>query len=158
MHGQLAEAQPQISELEEQLHASIMQDELRPLEIALAKAQKAVATTEIKIGRLRDELRESSDRETGIRVQARKAVKDAHEKLQDKVRVHKRTMEALTKYINTEAHAEQKILELREEAKKQQQWFEDQLASRAELAKQAEQLLKEQIAGMEERDVKEVQL
>ena len=47
---------------------------------------------------------------------------------------HKRTLEALTKHVNTEAHAEQKILELRVEAMKQQ-WFEDQLASRAEFAR-----------------------
>ena len=50
-------------------------------------------------------------------------------------------MECLTKHINMEAHAEQKILELREEPKKQKQWFEDHLASNAELAKQAEQIL-----------------
>ena len=31
---------------------------------------------------------------------------------------HQRTLESLTKYIEMEAHAEQKILELREEAKK----------------------------------------
>ena len=67
-------------------------------------------------------------------------------------------MEALTKHINTEVHTEQKILEMRAEAKKQQQWFEDQLASRAELAKQAEQILKVQIAGIEECHTKEVQL
>ena len=66
-------------------------------------------------------------------------------------------MEALTKHINTEAHAEQKILELREEAKKQQQWFEYHLASSVNLAKQVEQILKNQIVGMEERHVKEVQ-
>ena len=64
---------------------------------------------------------------------------------------HKRTLESLTKHIDTEAHAEQKILELREEAKKQQQWFEDHLASSAEVAKQTEQILKNQIAGMEDR-------
>ena len=31
---------------------------------------------------------------------------------------HKRTLEDFPKHINTDAHAEQKILELREEAKK----------------------------------------
>ena len=71
---------------------------------------------------------------------------------------HKRTLEALTKHVNTEAHAEQKILELRAEAKKQQQWFEEQLASRAELANQAEQIVKNQIARIEERHAKEAQL
>ena len=57
-----------------------------------------------------------------------------------------------------EAHTEQKILELLEEAKKQQQWFEDHLASSAEVAKQATKILKHQIAGMEECHMKEVQL
>ena len=71
---------------------------------------------------------------------------------------HKRTLESLTKRIDVEAHAEQKILELREEAKKQQQWFEDHLASSAEVAKQAEQILKNQIAGMEDRHEREKQL
>ena len=73
-----------------------------------------------------------------MRAQARKALKEAREKLQEEVTAHKRTLDALTKHVNTEAHAEQKILEMRKEAKKQQQWFEDQLASWAELAKQAE--------------------
>ena len=75
---------------------------------------------EMEIGRLRDELRQSSDRETNVRAQARKAVKEAQEKLQAEVTAHKRTMESITKHIDMEAHAEQKILELREEAKKQQ--------------------------------------
>ena len=48
---------------------------------------------------------------------------------------HKRTLDALTKHVNMEAHAEQKILEMQEEAKKPQQWFKDQLASRDDLAK-----------------------
>ena len=52
-------------------------------------------------------------------------------------------MELLTTHINREAHAEQKILELREGTKKQQQWFEEQLISRAELARQAEPILKD---------------
>ena len=43
---------------------------------------------------------------------------NAQEQLQEKVMTHKRTLESLTKHIDTEAHAEQKILELREEAKK----------------------------------------
>ena len=78
-----------------------------------------------------------------MRAQARKELKEAQEKLQEEVSVHKRTLEALTKHINTKAHIEQKILEMREEAKKQQQWFENQLVSRADLAKQSEQILKE---------------
>ena len=49
-------------------------------------------------------------------------------------------------------------LELWEEAEKQQQWFEEHLTSNANLAKQGEQILKDQIAGMEERHMKEVQL
>ena len=36
--------------------------------------------------------------------------------------------------------------------------FEDQLASRADLAKQAQQILKDQIANMEEHHAKEVHL
>ena len=70
-----------------------------------------------------------------MREQTRKALKDAREKLQEEVTAHKRTMDVLIKHINTEAHAEQKILQLREEAKKQQQWFDDHLASSAEVAK-----------------------
>ena len=91
-----------------------MQNELRNLEIALAKTQKA---TETEVGRLRDELRQCSDRETSVRAQARKALKEAQEKLQEEVTAHKRTMESLTKHINTEAHSKPKILELWEEAK-----------------------------------------
>ena len=45
------------------------------------------------IGRVRDELRQSSDRETNVRAQAHKAVKEAEEKLQAEVTAHKRTME-----------------------------------------------------------------
>ena len=71
---------------------------------------------------------------------------------------HKRTLESLTKRIDTEAHAEQKILELREEAKKHKQWFEDHLASSAEVAKQAKQILKNKIVGMEDRHEREKQL
>ena len=127
--GQLAEAQRRIAELEEQLRAqpaanqllvtSTPPEELRKLEVTLAKTQKAAKTAETEIGRLRDELRQSSDPEINVRAQARKAVKDAQEKLQAEVTAHKRTMESLTKHIDTEAHAEQKILELREEARKQ---------------------------------------
>ena len=57
--------------------------------------------------------------------QARKALKEVQEKLQEEVTAHKHTLDALTKHVNTEAHAEQKILEMLEEAKKQQQWFEN---------------------------------
>ena len=74
------------------------------------------------------------------------------------VTAHKRTLDALTKHVNMEAHAEQKILEMQEEAKKQQQWFEDHLVSWADLAKQLEQILKDQISNMEENHSKEVQL
>ena len=95
-------------------------EELRNLETALAKAQKAADAAEIEIGRLRDELWQSSDRETNVRAQARKAVKDAQDKLQEEVAAHKRTMDAISKHIEREAHAESKILELREEARKQQ--------------------------------------
>ena len=114
--SQLAEAHHRIAELEEQLRAQpVLQlpqvattppEELRKLEAALAKTQKAAETAETEIGRLRDELRQSSDRETNVRAQARKAVKEAQEKLQAEVTAHKRTMEFLTKHIDTEAHAE----------------------------------------------------
>ena len=53
--------------------------------------------------------------------QARKALKGAQENLQEEVTAHKRTLDALTKYVYTEEHAEQKILKLQEEVKKQQQ-------------------------------------
>ena len=79
--------------------------------------QKAAET---EIGRLWDGLWQSSHRETNVRAQARKPVKDAQEKLQAEVTAHKRTLESLTKRIDVEAHAEQKIVELQEEAKKQQ--------------------------------------
>ena len=69
------------------------------------------------------------------------------EKLQEEVTAHQCTLESLTKHIDTETHAEQKILELQEDAKKQKQWFEDHLASSTEVAKQAEQILKNKIAG-----------
>ena len=78
--------------------------------------------------------------------------------MQQEVAAYRRTLESLTKRIDTEAHAEQKILELREEAKKQKQWFEEHLASSAEVAKQAKQILKNQIAGMEDRHEREMQL
>ena len=62
----MAEAQRQISELEEQLRAqpttnqqqaaSITQEELRNLKTALAKTQKAAEMAETEVGRLRDEL------------------------------------------------------------------------------------------------------
>ena len=51
-------------------------------------------------------------------MKARKALKEAHEKLQEEVMAHKRTLEDFPKHINMDAHAEQKILELQEEAKK----------------------------------------
>ena len=77
----MAEAQHPISELEEQHHAqpvasqqptaSVTQEELHNLKTALTKTHKEAETTKIKVGRLRDELRKSLDRETSIRVQAR---------------------------------------------------------------------------------------
>ena len=65
--GQLADAQRRISELGEQLRAqpienqqpaaSIKQDKVRHLKIALAKAQKAEKIVETEVGRSWDELR-----------------------------------------------------------------------------------------------------
>ena len=71
------------------------------LETSLAKAQEVAEIAETEVGRLRDELRQSFDRDTSVRAQARKALKDVHEKLQEEVMAHKRTMEALAKHINT---------------------------------------------------------
>ena len=106
---QLAKAQRRITELEEQLRAQPTAqppEELHNLEITLAKTQKAVETAEMEIGRLRDELRQSSDRETNVRAQVRKAVKEAEEILQAEVTAHKRTMQSIAKKIESEAHAE----------------------------------------------------
>ena len=71
---------------------------------------------------------------------------------------HQCTSEALTQRIDTEAHAEQKILELREEAKKQKQWFEDQLSSRNELVKETVQRLKDEIHHLEDMHAQEATL
>ena len=88
----------------------------------------------------------------------RKAVKDVQDKLQAEVIAHKRTLDSLTKHVETSAQAEQKILEVREEAWKQKQWFHDHMASSAEVARQAKQVLKKQIAGMEDRHEREKQI
>ena len=79
------------------------------------------------------------------------------DKLQEEVATHQRTREALTQCIDMEAHAEQKIVEMRE-AKKQRQWFEDQLATRNELAKEVEQGLKNEIHHVEDSHVREATL
>ena len=50
--------------------------------------------------------------------QARKARKEALEKLQEEVVAHKHTCKSFANHINKEAHAEQKILKMREDAKK----------------------------------------
>ena len=78
--------------------------------------------------------------------------------LQEEVTAHKRTLDSLTKNIDTEANPEQKILELLEDAKKQKEWFKDHLAISTEVAKQAGKILKNQISGMEERHEREMQL
>ena len=80
------------------------------------------------------------------------------DKLQEEVAAHQHTSEALTQRIYMEARAEQKILEMREEAKKQKQWFEDQLASRSELAKETEQRLKDEIHHLEDIHAREATL
>ena len=66
-----------------------------------------------------------------VHAEARKAQKEMQDKLQEEVYAHQRTSKALTQSLNMEAHAEQKILEMREEPKEQKQWFEEQLASRS---------------------------
>ena len=47
---------------------------------------------------------------------------------------------------------------MREDAEKQQQWLEDLLATRAELAKQAEQTLKDQIHNLEDVHARQTRL
>ena len=69
--------------------ASKPPEEFRKLESALAKTQKETEAAETEIGRLWDELRQSSERETNVRAQARKAVKEAQEKLHAEVTAHK---------------------------------------------------------------------
>ena len=53
-------------------HGSNVSAEVTTLATMLAKAQKAVETAEVEIGRLGDELRQSSDKEKGVREMARK--------------------------------------------------------------------------------------
>ena len=87
----MAKAQRRISEREEQLRGQLIEtrppaattpyDEARHLETALAKAQKAGEITETEVGRLCNDVRQSSDRETSVRAQAQKALKEAQEKL-----------------------------------------------------------------------------
>ena len=76
-----------------------------------------------------------------VHATARNTVKELPEQLQAEAVTHQWAVEALNRHIDTEGQAERKILELCNEAKKQQQWFADQLASRGELARQAEQIL-----------------
>ena len=45
---------------------------------------------------------------------------------------------------------ERKILEMREDEKKQKRWFQDQLDSQSVLAKKAEQTLKDEINRLED--------
>ena len=81
------------------------------------------------------------------------------EHLQAEVAAHQRTVVALNQHLNTEGQAEWKILEMREEAKQQQQqWFEDQLANRGELVKKAEQTLRNEIDRLEDYHAREVTL
>ena len=49
-------------------------------------------------------------------------------------------------------------METREEAKKQKQWFEDQLASKNKLAKKTEQQLKDKIHHLEDIQAREATL
>ena len=49
-------------------------------------------------------------------------------------------------------------MEMREEAKKQQQWYEDQLANRSKLVKEAEQILKDEIHHLEDIHSREATL
>ena len=74
-------------------------------------------------------MRQSSDREKDVHATGRNAVKELQEQLQAEARTRQRSFKALNRHIDTEEQAERKILEQCEEAKKQQQWFTDQLAS-----------------------------
>ena len=76
---------------------------------------------ETEVGRLRDELWQSSDKETSVLVQARKALKEMQDKLQGETAAHQRTGEALNQRLDAEGQAERKILEMWEDAKKQKQ-------------------------------------
>ena len=69
-----------------------------------------------------------------MRAQACKVLKEVQGKIQDEVTAHKHSMDALTIHINTEA-------------KEQQQWFKNQLASPPNVTKQIEHILKDQIAN-----------
>ena len=72
------------------------------------------------------------------------------EQLQEETSTHQQSVEALNQRLNTEAKPERKILELRKEAKKQQQWYEEQLDRAQELAKQTEKTLNNEIARLED--------
>ena len=72
------------------------------------------------------------------------------DKLQEDIVTHQRTHEPLNQHLDSEEQAEWKIVEMREEAKKQKQWFENQLPSWSELVKQAEQTLKDEINRLED--------
>ena len=97
----MAEAQKHITELEEQLQgrpvdshptvATPLHEEIHHLRASLAKTQTTADIAETEIRRLRDELRQSSNREAGMRVQARKSLKEMQDKIQEKVAAHQRT-------------------------------------------------------------------
>ena len=122
------EGEVRISDLDEQLQArpteshpteaSPLQEDVNRLAF-LVKAQKAVEITETEVGRLKDELWQYSDREK----------EEMQEKLQEETSAHQWTGEAFNQRLYLEGQAEWKILEMREDAKKQKQWFKDQLAS-----------------------------
>ena len=61
-----------------------------------------VEIAETEVGTLRDGLRQSFDRETGVRAQARKALKEMQEKLQEEIVAHQRTDEALNQRLVTQ--------------------------------------------------------
>ena len=65
-----------------------MSAEVTTLATMLAKAQKAVETAEVEIGRLRDELRQSLDREKDGWATTRKVDEEPQEQLQVKTSAH----------------------------------------------------------------------
>ena len=96
---QLADAQKQITDLEQQLQSTPtagpppakvthMQEEVTRLATSLAKAEKEATTAEVEIGRLRDELRQSLDREKDGWATTRKVDEEPQEQLQVKTSAH----------------------------------------------------------------------
>ena len=123
-----------------------------------SKSAKAADTAEIEIGRVRDELRQSSDRERAVRATSQKVIKDLHEQLQLETSAHQQTIESLNKLLEMEAQVGVKIQELHEATKKQKQWYEEQLYMQRKLTKQTETTLNNEMARLENLLARETKL